>query len=540
MNRTGCLLIFLLALAPALHAQDPEAAARRVEEGLVHWRAGDPAAAAGAFAAAQAELPGDPRIAFDRGCAALAQRDAAAAVDALREAATAKDPALSLRARYNLGHALAAQARAALGERPEGAEPDTRRRALDHLDGAAGQFRDCLRRAPGLDPALGDDARHNLEWIRQYARHLEEAWAEEDRRRQEKEEKKQEDPLALLEALYRDQRALRVDARSSAPASAPDLETRQRDLAERARALPARIAALLAPQGATGSPPDSGEDAVKPWLEEMGARIHGRMDSASEHLRRGRHLEAAKDQTEALSAIDTLWTTLVPFPTLVPRGVETQASALETTRPLAPPDSPRGSHALSDLAEEQTRLARWAASLDPKARAMLEGMDGSGAPPPQPGDEQQKADALRAALRKGIELGPRIVERSKEAVTELDGGRPDQAIPDQTEALALWKEIADLLPKDDSKPQPKPDQDGPSGEDPQKPPDPESGDPKDPSQKPESPQPKEPQPSDPKERAKEQAETMLRKALEREREIKERHKKLRQILMELEKVDKDW
>ena len=206
-------------------------AARRVREGMAHFEAGEYEKAAEAFAEADVALPEDAWIAFDRACVYAAQGDTEKAGEGFEQAALSRDAGLAVRSRYNLGSMAAEKARVLFGEKPEEAPAEVRGEGLGLLIQAVGHFRDCLQ----LDSAHAD-ARHNLEVIRLWIKHMQEVWRQRDREKQREEM----DLLEFLQMIEAQQRALRTATRalggqSDSPQRRQALvstETSQRELAE--------------------------------------------------------------------------------------------------------------------------------------------------------------------------------------------------------------------------------------------------------------------------------------------------------------------
>ena len=72
----------------------------------------------------------------------------------------------------------AASAKDVLGDKPEDAEGPTREEAVGLLNDAVANYRGCLR----LDPDHAE-ARHNLEVLRLWMKHMQEVWARRDRQK---------------------------------------------------------------------------------------------------------------------------------------------------------------------------------------------------------------------------------------------------------------------------------------------------------------------------------------------------------------------
>ncbi|MBI5366631.1 MAG: hypothetical protein HZA54_06315 [Planctomycetes bacterium] len=560
-----CAAVWLLPAAAA-RAQDaaPDAPAK-VREGVARFAQGDFDGAGKAFAEADAALPNEPRIAFDRGCAHAAKGETDPALELFRTAARAHDPELALRATFNLGALAAAKARAALGEHPEEAPAEKRTAALDAIANAVGHYRDCLRlggEAEGADGALVADARHNLELLRLWTKHMSALWAERDRQKRREEL----DLLAFLEMLRARQVELRGATRAAAPAAdSPKrreavgvIEKAERELAEEIDPLKQKVEQALtgaagAAGGGGGGPAGPGPDAEKleqakqlllGWADEAGKA----MLAAAERLAAQSPGAADAPQTLAIERLDRLFLAVVPFPQLVQRGVETQQGAVDRTAPAAAAKDPALPVELADIREDQDRLVRWSEALPFKAKEGQKLAESMPDPPPAPAPSpapgpgpapagsdpetmKKQKEALQAACAKALEVAPQLRADSLAAAEFLKAKQAAAALPKEESALALWKAIADLLPKqEDGK-------DGKEGKEAQQEKEQPPGSEKQPEKPPEGGQQP---PKPPRDASKEQAEALLRKAQERERQHQEQEKQLQAAILQAQPVEKDW
>ena len=200
----GAVLAGLIWLSPA-DASVGEAA-RQVREGVQHFQRGQYAEAAKRFAEADVALPDNPRIAYDRACAAAVGKDSEKAVELFQKAALARDDEVAAESHYNLGCVAAAKAKSLFGAQPEEAKPEVRQEGLQLLGQAVAHYRDCLRVRDGHAAA-----RHNLEVLRQWIKHMQQVWAERDRQQRRQEM----DLLQMLEMVTAEQASLRQTARAA-------------------------------------------------------------------------------------------------------------------------------------------------------------------------------------------------------------------------------------------------------------------------------------------------------------------------------------
>ena len=146
----------LLALLPILGADQAEVAVR---EGNALYRSGQYEAALRQYEAAAKDLPDSSVIEFNRGNALFKNRDQEQALDRYLAALASDDPALTSRAKYNIGVIKYRQALAA-AQRYED--------ALTLTQAAIGYFRDSLKLDGGYP-----DARYNLELAYRFHHRLE-------------------------------------------------------------------------------------------------------------------------------------------------------------------------------------------------------------------------------------------------------------------------------------------------------------------------------------------------------------------------------
>jgi len=546
---TAVVLLALFAL-PGAALGGAREAAEKVREGILHFRAKAYKKAATAFAEADVAQPDDPWIAFDRACAYAAQGDVDKAVELFEQSALARDRALAVRSHYNLGSVAAEKARALFGEKPEEATPEVRSEGLALLVQAVGHYRDCLK----LDESHAD-ARHNLEVIRLWIKHMEDLWHQRDRQKQREEM----DLLEFLLMIEARQRTLRTAARSLV--DQPDspqrrqavvtTESSQRTLAEEIEPLEEKIKATLeSPQQPGGSPkaagpqpgtapsPEAAQKAVE-MLTNLADEARDAMFSAADELHGSSVTDAVDSQTEAVEKLDRIYVAVVPFPSLVQRAIGTQEGLIDRVAPAVENPDQEDQLDSGESAWDQRFVAGWAETLAPKAQQGLKGLEtfdpsavapspGGSQPPGTPDPEVMKKqmEGLRQSMEKAVELGPKVHKLAREAATRLEENKPAEALPKQEEALKLLKEIADPLPKQDQQ------QQGDQKQDKQQ------GDQKQDQQQQSGAEQK--QARRPQDLSQRQAEAVLRKARERQRERRELEKQLQQHMYRPGAVEKDW
>lgn len=438
-------LVLVSAASPSALA-GPRDAAAKVRQGIAQFHQGDYRTAAAAFQEAEQAQPENPRIVFDRACALAAAGETELAIEGFRRASLAPGEPIAVQSRYNLGNVAAAKARAVFGKDPESASPETRQQGLALLAQAVAHYRDCL----GLDPDHAD-ARHNLELIRLWIKHMEALWRQRDRQ-------KQRDAMNLLEMLAMlesRQRELRSD--SDALADEPDSPKRRHALAQQAagqRELADEIAPLKKKLEAAFRSGDS--HGHRDALMQSADRTQTAMTTAAGRLDAGRPDHAAQAQTEALENLNQIYQAVVPFVPMLQRALMAQQRLADQVDQVVQGKTLTRECDCRDVAWEQGLVAGWSALLPSKAAQELKQWEA--APPlapsgqtPQGPDAAQEAqhqcECLKRAMRKAIELGPDALRMpAAEAAALLDGRKLAEALAKQNESLKRLREIADLLP----------------------------------------------------------------------------------------------
>ena len=579
LKRTALLLSVGLWSALPLVASEDEGR-RKVAEGIRLFANGDHAAAERAFAEADVLLPENARIAYDRACALEAQGDLDRAVDLYTRAALSRETAVAAAARYNLGTLNVKRAMGVFGESPEAAPPEVREEGLGHLGRAVRHFRDCL----DVDTDH-QNARHNLEGIRIWIKHMTALWEEADRQKKRDEL----DVLKFLEMIQETQLQIREGVRQIA--GQPDsprrreavgvAESDQRKLQEEIEYLKEKITEVLAPpqppQGQTPAQPQPDQEQIdkaltmlKGWADESAAK----MTDAADSLAGGIPESAPLAQIEAVERLDRVYGALVPFPMILEKSIVTETGLIEKTGPLAEgsdgsgsdeepgqPGGPDDQEAGTDLASTadwigmsvfQDRITSLAEVLPYKAdqaeqqadQGMADFVAQHGQTAAQHGQDpntqtttpeqaealkkaQEEVEAVKAALAKARELAPEISRLSEEAARFLrDEAAPD-AQPKEEEVLALLKEIADLMPKKDQEQQQQ-DQNDQNDQN------------KEQQEEQQEQQKKRNEEEKQKQISKDEAEALLRKAKERERKHKKDKEELQKVVGGRAPTGKDW
>jgi hypothetical protein len=580
------LLLAFCWLVPlsGLNARPEDEGRARVAEGIGHFERGDYEAAARAFAEADVALPGDPKVAYDRGCASQAEGDFDKAVGYYTAAALAREAAVAASARFNLGTVNVSKAMEIFGGQPSEATTEQRGEGIEILGRAVRHFRDCLE----VD-ADHKAARHNLEGIRLWIKHMQALWKEKDRQQKRDEL----NVLEFLEMIQQAQIAIRAGVRSLAfESDSPRrreavnvAEISQRTLFDEIAFLKEKITeALKPPPAQPGQPQPAASPAPSQEEIEKGLEmLHGfadeagaRMIEAADLLAGGSLEGAPESEWGAVERLDRIFDALASFDALVLKALGTQQGVVDGTLAFVDFSAGSDSGSISDSGSEsgsdgdsgrenppgmdaadvglfQERVTGWADLMPLKAEHQeeqlnaAEGQAGPGVPGMPAGGTGQAGDAEaeaakeqlenhRKACAKAREYAPRIRELSSEAAASLKDERPADALPKEEEALALLKEIAELLPKNDQQ-----QQGGDQGE--QKEDNKENQQQQEGDEKKKDEQEQQKQAEREKEKkdlSRREAEAVLRKAGEKERRHKEKEREIQEALRKKGGVEKDW
>jgi hypothetical protein len=589
------VLLALFLFAPEAYAD----AAREIRTGVASHQAGQFEQAEKSFAEAAKELPNHPVVLYDRACALAALGKLDDAESLFQQSKSADDPRIISDSHYNLGCLDTARAKAKFGDKPEEATADVRDEGMKLLEQAVMHYRDCLQ----LDREHAA-ARHNLEVIRMWMKHMTDVWRQRDRDKARQElgllefllmiEQRQTELLQTTEVLAGEPASPRRRQAATAASQA------QRELSEEIIPLQEKIQAALKPVQPAGTTVQTLQPAapIDPRLEEVINQLLERtrqtradMSQAAIELTTNNLQNAAEHQLKALNALDELYRAVAPFEHVLQRSIQVEEAQIESTRPLAT-EKPASQPSVpatpnQDLVTTQQQVTRWIETLGPKASAQLKDLESrvdqtaatekttDAANPAAAGGEPNMA-ALKSFYEKGIELGPQAGQVASDAVDTLQKKEWPLAVEKEEEVVRLLKQIAEAAPKnpqdenkqpeEEEKPEDQKKQDQKSDEsenkkqqdEQQKKQDEQKNDEqkkdeqkKDKSQQQDSQQQsgqdksKSTQPEDQQSEkrpnpSREMAEVLLRRVRQREREHKEREKELRAIIGGAVPVDKDW
>jgi|GEM_PF-1010699 len=330
--RTAAVYTLLPLLFVA--ADTPGDAVQKVREGLQHFRNSEFSAAETAFAKAGEIAPENSVILYDEACAALAGNDAEQARSLFRKASLAKDVELAVKAHYNLGCLEADQARSKLGDDPTAAEGELREESINQLLTSIRSYRDVLE----LEQTH-TDARHNIELIRLYIKHLQSQWAERDKQKARQEqnllqflkmiEDRQMQIRSVTKVLSQGQDSAHL--RQAVMETAESLRTLQEEVAPLKQKLSEQIqqgSGVAAAQNAQPNPQDEQRQQAEQLLHQMADQIGERMLTSATLLEEKNMKSAVTAETEGLDQTNQLYMALAPYQNILQRAISEQQSVL--------------------------------------------------------------------------------------------------------------------------------------------------------------------------------------------------------------------
>ena len=407
------LLLVLLMLLFVSDLSLGATAVKKVAAGIRHFQAGRFDEADRAFVEAEVSDPENATIWFDRACALAAAGDAEKARKFFQQAALSRDTPLEIRCHYNLGCLAAGQAQALLGEDPESAEQAVREQSITQLLQAVGHYRDCLRLDTGHR-----DARHNLELIRLYIKHVQSIWETRDREKSRQEK----NLLQFLAELEQRQTALWTTTRGlvsedDSPRRRQHVKnaaTEQRKLREEIDPLQEKVAKFFeSPKEAAPTAPNQPAQApatadprtqAMQLLQQLASESNRIMNRAALGLESNDFQSAQQHQREVLDRFNQMFMVAAPFSTLLQRATRQQQQLVDVSTAVAGPapagaaaatssqdsgaeDSGDGDSETEDaeppamagsaqrddvaLAQQQSRVAEWSRMLTLKAQAEI-------------------------------------------------------------------------------------------------------------------------------------------------------------------------
>lgn len=479
MNRSSLMArlpvaLLLVGVAVSLGFNPASTAIEKVREGIRYFVSGKFESADKSFTEADKVEPNNATIAFDRACALVAAGDPEKVDEArtlFRDAALARDVRLAGRAHYNLGTLSAEQGRATLGEDPVEAAPEKREEGVSQLLAAVGHYRDCLKLDQGHS-----NARHNLELIRLFIKHIQDQWAKRDREKA-REEKGLLEFLAMIEQRQTELRlAVQVlseeedsPQRRQAASELSDSQTELRDEIEPLKEkIAAEIAAAQQASAGTGAAQVPGQSSqmeqAQALLQKIAGEAGSKMETAASEIKDAVFQDARSDQLESLDRLNDIYMALAPFTNVLQRAVKQQEQLTGTSETLtgrseqpadeghadvdSKEDSANGNgnnvddsvenslsdNEFSELALQQSRVKDWSRMLSLKAQAEL----------PQVDAQLQAAQAQNEANSDGGKTAP--VPDEDDGQDDDDSTEPDAKSAEE-DALAQLEGMKASLEK---------------------------------------------------------------------------------------------
>ncbi|MEE3370765.1 MAG: hypothetical protein VX346_15605 [Planctomycetota bacterium] len=589
----GLLLVLLISLL-ASDLSVGATAVKKVADGIRHFQAGRFDEADRAFVEAEVSDPENATIWFDRACALAAAGEVEKARKFFQQAALSRDTPLEIRCHYNLGCLAARQAQTLLGEDPGSAEQAVREQSLSQLLQAVGHYRDCLR----LDTDHSD-ARHNLELIRLYIKHIQSIWESRDREKSRQEK----NLLQFLAELEQRQTVLWTTTRGLAseedsPRRRQNVKhtaTEQRKLREEIEPLQEKVEAFFQspkPAGPTGTNPPAQDPAADPraqamqLLQQLANESNQAMNRAALGLESNDFQAAQQQQREVLDRLNQMFMVSAPFGNLLQRATQQQQQLVDVSTALVEPaptdaatvaaaqdsgtgDSGTGDSGTGDvqtsatagaaqrdyvaLAQQQTRVAEWSRMLTLKAEAEIKQTaanesESESAPVIGPIDPSVPSGSGAEPSAEAAAQAEQQRAAMKEALEKAVSLGPDverhaQAASSQLEktdavsALPEQRQALELLKEIAKSLAQPPDEKSQQQQDPEQG---EQEQQQDPQQGEQNQQQPSPSSQDPTRSPREQALSTLRRARERERQHRDLRKQLQRAAARRVPVDRDW
>lgn len=421
MNRSSLIarlpvVLLLVGVAASFGFNPASTAVEKVREGIRYFSGGEFESADKSFTEADKAEPDNATIAFDRACALAAAGDPEKVEEArtlFRDAALARDVGLAGRAHYNLGTLSAEQGRATLGENPVEAAPEKREEGVSQLLAAVGHYRDCLKLDQGHS-----NARHNLELIRLFIKHIQDQWEKRDREKA-REEKGLLEFLAMIEQRQTELRsAVQVlseeedsPQRRQAASELSDSQVELRDEIEPLKEkIAEEIASALQASAGNSAAQDPGQsdqmEQAQALLQKIADEAGSKMETAASDIKDAAFQDARAKQLESLDRLNDIYMALAPFTNVLQRAVKQQEQLTGTSETLTgfdeQPDEQETSDAgskedaerenenkvddpgeislseneFSELTLQQSRVKDWSRMLSLKAQAELPQVDG--------------------------------------------------------------------------------------------------------------------------------------------------------------------
>jgi len=402
-------ILVLIGVASSLGSNPSSTAVEKVREGIRYFVSGEFESADKSFTEADKAEPDNATIAFDRACVLAASSDSEKVEEArkyFRDAALARDVGLASRAHYNLGTLSAEQGRATLGENPVEVAPEKREEGVSQLLAAVGHYRDCLNLDKGHQ-----DARHNLELIRLFIKHVQDQWAKRDREKA-REEKGLLEFLAMIEQRQTELRsAVHVlDKEEDSPQrrqAASELSDSQTELRDEIEPLKDKIAEELAAAQQASAGNSAAQDPnrasqmeqAQELLQKIADEAGSKMEAAASEVASATFEDARTKQLESIDRLNEIYMAVAPFTAVLQRATKQQEQLTGTSETLTGYDASATKEEPSDtadsepveekeeaespveialpddqypeLAQKQSRVTDWSRMLSLKAQAEL-------------------------------------------------------------------------------------------------------------------------------------------------------------------------
>ncbi|WP_010584183.1 VWA domain-containing protein [Schlesneria paludicola] len=437
--------------------------------------------------------------AFDEACAAHRKGDIDRARECYQRAGLSLDRSIATAAHFNLGTLAAEQARQLCGDQPEAVPTEKRQAILDQLSQAIAAYRHCLELRPD-DSA----SRRNLELVRQWIKYYSDRWRAYDRQKRRDESNLIQFLEFLIQSQTTLRKTVDDLSDTATSDAFAESKVAQDELREEIPTLRGKIDDELRPPADPSAPAaqtstkeiDEGISLLQGWADTAGSR----MAAAGRHLGARDAGKSTKEQQTAIEELEKIWEAVIPFHPLLAAELSAQTSIARTLSPRGDRDERAGENAdptsepadpldllntsdpvtspattsdpksvaekffiedFSQLEEKQLQVLKRARLLGPKAEAELSRVEEStaagtaaGASTEKPGQAgehpasaQVDPEQLKAGYRKAMELAPQAVEQMDAAVQSLRQKDPASAAQQAETARKILEEIQQAQPK---------------------------------------------------------------------------------------------
>lgn len=415
------------------------------------FHSGNYVRAAELFSEAGQAAPEDLRLAFNRGSALAAAGKSVEATEILHRSAISPDKEIASKSLTLLGRIAVDRVRQSLSDPPDTTPADQQGKIFEQLDIAEKYYVEAI----SLDPR-NRILQSAVEQIRAWRTHIESLW-----NLAERQAKRTEDVSERLHWLENWQETIgkAVAKENNKPNTPQKFQTLYENAAEQER-LTEEIAVLedefrrqLDETGKTAAYSDDGSNAEGEDADDQAAlqlivkelqRLKELSEQTRRQLRDFRDGEALVSGQNLLRRLNRLRMNLAPFEMIVQEAERLQAELCRENSSNAAAAIDSGAEPVEttvpEQAERQRRVASWMPLMVFRAQEQLDAVEQSNA------EGQPLLDEQRHPLELAVQFGPKIETSAENAAGSLQNNRPDEALPEQNEALRMLREILKNMP----------------------------------------------------------------------------------------------